>query len=407
MMMSTSVSRRQKNGANSSKGREHPFALDVESSTGDLSCLNISPVPPPPFLPTPRNLPPKPEQRGRGPASYLWHAWKQYRSQTLGSLGEETAAGAALTTAAGAPCPLFGHTHNRLAPASAEGVYALEDSQQQQQRQRRWRRRRRSQTHKKLNRCGSGASTGRDPWACLKSNWCRIFLVFVVGALGFDLYLAGVKSRAGELSAKKGGLLSATTAALLHASRRASQDSRDALFPDLPSNDDQFLSRSHHGARVDDERTGYARRSRQRHGSPLSGNLSPQIDAQPEFLPSGNYVGTKPHEGQGATAAGAALAAAADVGVRVDGMIPEEIPWEAQIRSQPLQHDRFYGQRVAVVVPYVGRDLPVWWDAFAEQARLNEGLIDWIIFCDQVSFACVPRIPLRSQPHFVAKRART
>lgn len=51
---------------------------------------------------------------------------------------------------------------------------------------------------------------------------------------------------------------------------------------------------------------------------------------------------------------------------------------------EPVSH-LYDGQRVAVVVPYIGSDLPVWWDAFTEQARHNEGLVDWIIFCDQVT----------------------
>lgn len=51
---------------------------------------------------------------------------------------------------------------------------------------------------------------------------------------------------------------------------------------------------------------------------------------------------------------------------------------------QPVSH-LYDGHRVAVVVPYVGNDLPVWWNTFAEQARHNEGLVDWIIMCDQVS----------------------
>lgn len=50
----------------------------------------------------------------------------------------------------------------------------------------------------------------------------------------------------------------------------------------------------------------------------------------------------------------------------------------------PPAPDPFDGQRVAIVVPYVGRELPVWWDAFVDQAKHNEGLLDWIIFCDKV-----------------------
>lgn len=63
-------------------------------------------------------------------------------------------------------------------------------------------------------------------------------------------------------------------------------------------------------------------------------------------------------------------------------------PGAAHVPRPPTQPDPYGGQRVAVVVPYVGSDLPVWWDAFAAQAQLNEGLVDWIIFCDKVSTNC-------------------
>lgn len=59
-------------------------------------------------------------------------------------------------------------------------------------------------------------------------------------------------------------------------------------------------------------------------------------------------------------------------------------PLAAHVPRPPPIPDPYGGQRVAVVVPYVGSDLPVWWDAFTEQAKHNEGLVDWIIFCDQV-----------------------
>lgn len=65
-------------------------------------------------------------------------------------------------------------------------------------------------------------------------------------------------------------------------------------------------------------------------------------------------------------------------------------PWGAHVPRPAPRADPYGGQRVAVVVPYVGRDLPVWWDAFAEQARVNDGLMDWIIFCDEVMFGAVP-----------------
>lgn len=44
-----------------------------------------------------------------------------------------------------------------------------------------------------------------------------------------------------------------------------------------------------------------------------------------------------------------------------------------------------YGDmRVAVLIPYSGAGLPVWFDAFTELAAANEELVDWIIFCEQV-----------------------
>ena len=64
--------------------------------------------------------------------------------------------------------------------------------------------------------------------------------------------------------------------------------------------------------------------------------------------------------------------------------VPRPLP---QPRPSQSRLDPYDGQRVAVVVPYVGTELPVWWEAFAEQARFNDGLVDWIIFCDKVGVA--------------------
>lgn len=362
MKMDMSVSRRQRSVTTSSITGEPSSMFDVESSTRDLSCLDISPTPPPSFMPTPRA--PPPEQRRAGPVTYLWHAWKRCKSQVTGSLVDEEkeAAGAAATAAVGT-CPVLGHSHNRLAPASADGVFALEDSQQ------RGRRRRRPQAQKKLNRSDSGSGRGKGHWACLRSNWWRISLVFVMGALTFDLYLACLENRAGTPGAKKGRLFSS-----IPSSFYKEQEFRDPLFPDFPSSNDQFGPRSPHGVHVDDKHNGHTRRSAwdlgAKNGPPLTVNSSPQTDAKEESQPIDNGVEIKPHEGKGA--------AAADAGVRLDERLP------GHTAPEPPQHDPFGGQRVAVVVPYVGRDLPVWWDAFAEQARLNDGLIDWIIFCDQV-----------------------
>lgn len=388
MTMNMSLSRRQKNATTSSTTGEPPVGFDVESSTRGLSGLNISPTPPPPFLPTHRSPPPEPEQRGRRLASYLWHAWKQYQSHASASLDEETTASAVAATAARLPSPNSGHSHNRHAPASADGVYALEDSQQQ-------RRRRRPRAQKKLSRCDNGSGRRKSHWVRLKNHWFRISLVCVVGALAFDLYLVRLESRAGEQSARKGRLFSA---AFSPSPRRTNEDARDAPFPG---------SSAQHSARFDDGKT---RRSVLDRGT-VTGTTpsrtaknSPQTGVELKSPRITDDERIKPNDGQGATAADEAVAAAAAVGVRLGGLIPGESPSSgAKVQPQPLQHDPlqddpFYGQRVAVVVPYVGRDLPVWWDAFAEQARLNDGLIDWVIFCDQASYRDLQRV----HPHFYA-----
>lgn len=44
-----------------------------------------------------------------------------------------------------------------------------------------------------------------------------------------------------------------------------------------------------------------------------------------------------------------------------------------------------YGDmRIAILVPYSGPGLPVWFDAFTDLAAMNKDLVDWIIFCEEV-----------------------
>ena len=44
-----------------------------------------------------------------------------------------------------------------------------------------------------------------------------------------------------------------------------------------------------------------------------------------------------------------------------------------------------YGDmRVAVLVPYSGPGLPLWFDAFTELAAASAAAVDWIIFCEEV-----------------------
>ena len=49
------------------------------------------------------------------------------------------------------------------------------------------------------------------------------------------------------------------------------------------------------------------------------------------------------------------------------------------------EEDEGYGDmRVAVLVPYSGPGLPLWFDAFTDLAAANKDLVDWIIFCAEV-----------------------
>lgn len=49
------------------------------------------------------------------------------------------------------------------------------------------------------------------------------------------------------------------------------------------------------------------------------------------------------------------------------------------------EQDKGYGEmRVAVLIPYSGPGLPIWFDAFTDLAAANKDLVDWIIFCAEV-----------------------
>lgn len=59
-------------------------------------------------------------------------------------------------------------------------------------------------------------------------------------------------------------------------------------------------------------------------------------------------------------------------------------------RMEEDDSDDYGDMRIAVLVPYSGPGLPVWFDAFMDLAAANGKLMDWIIFCDQVRWmACV------------------
>lgn len=55
-----------------------------------------------------------------------------------------------------------------------------------------------------------------------------------------------------------------------------------------------------------------------------------------------------------------------------------------------IEDDDYGDMRIAVLVPFSGTGLPVWFDLFLDLAEANKKLIDWILFCEEVkSTFCV------------------
>lgn len=195
----------------------------------------------------------------------------------------------------------------------------------------------------------------------------------VGGALIIDLYLAFLGSRSEEVPATRRESFLASSSAVPSSDQRSKDKSGILQFPSRTAN-------------LEDENMDNRRRSIPDLVA-ANGN-APYFDEDgvPETgteraLPS---AGIKQQTGQETVKVGGKH----DVELldkRTSAITASIDPWGAQAPSQPTRPDQFNGQKVAVVVPYVGKDLPVWWDAFAEQARLNDGLVDWIIFCDQAS----------------------
>ncbi|CAM9225368.1 unnamed protein product, partial [Hapterophycus canaliculatus] len=62
----------------------------------------------------------------------------------------------------------------------------------------------------------------------------------------------------------------------------------------------------------------------------------------------------------------------------------EPLSEEHQDKVGGIDGDEGYGDmRVAVLVPYSGPGLPLWFDAFTDLAAANKDLVDWIIFCEE------------------------
>lgn len=48
------------------------------------------------------------------------------------------------------------------------------------------------------------------------------------------------------------------------------------------------------------------------------------------------------------------------------------------------ENEGYGDMRVAVLIPYSGPGLPIWFDAFTDLAASNKDLVDWLIFCEEV-----------------------
>ncbi|CAB1119182.1 unnamed protein product [Ectocarpus sp. CCAP 1310/34] len=282
-----------------------------------------------------------------------------------------------LAEAGSAPSPFAGtDRHEEHAPASADGIFAVREKKQENQRQ-----------HQKLVQ---PQHPGRRPSASESNGngrrYRRRFKVIgcmVGGALIIDLYLAFLGSRSEES-------LLVSSSAVSSSDQHSKDESRILQLP----------SRT---AALDDENMGIRRRS------------IPDLVAVNENMPYFDENGV-PQTGTERALPSASIKqqtgqATVKVAVNHDVELLEnrtsavadpteywitgKDPWRGQAPPQPTQPDQFNGQKVAVVIPYVGKDLPVWWDAFAEQARLNDGLVDWIIFCDQAKLAPTVALSLK------------
>ncbi|CAM9650271.1 unnamed protein product, partial [Scytosiphon promiscuus] len=234
-----------------------------------------------------------------------------------------------------------------------------------------------------------------------RNYWVRFKVIgyIVAGVLALDLYFAWWGSPTEEASMNE-ELFPSTTAKLLMPHLDDRHAASGVVFPELPST-------NHDRGSLQGGHLGYRRRSSATHGADARsrglfdeiGDRKADMEQVSSHRSKSSSGAITPHTRQsflefrkegdrqrhasvdavvGETAAGDAAA------TRHEHIpIPEMTPQEQHVGRSLTRPDRFDGQRVAVVVPYVGGDLPAWWEVFAEQAKLNVGLVDWIIFCDQ------------------------
>lgn len=64
--------------------------------------------------------------------------------------------------------------------------------------------------------------------------------------------------------------------------------------------------------------------------------------------------------------------------------VEEDSGHSSESEESKEEDEGYGGMRVAVLVPYSGPGLPLWFDAFTDLAAANKDLVDWIIFCAEV-----------------------
>lgn len=369
-----SLSRRQRSVANAAAGEQQqqqlvgdnlpPPAYDVMKLTSPL------PTPQPPPLQRLRS------SNGQAPPTaapnFLRQVWPCPSSVLLPPAGE----------AAGNSTAFFASSEHGRAPVSADTISALD-----------------------------GRKQGCGRWVRLRGVGSRVSLIIVVGALLFDVYLLNVAfsgARGKQLPNGGGGgsfsgkpLPSRWTQGVVSGSGKG--DDRDASITRTWSSRPTEPSRvppeeEDSGTWAGQLRSFWGRVTAISNSSPINEGSTPNSGAER------NHVRTKTSQGFFSRFTGRSLERSTISGQQLLGVdnavlnTPDSFPGltsETAHVLQPLPQPRpnqsgpdpYDGQRVAVVVPYVGTELPVWWEAFADQARFNDGLVDWIIFCDKVGAA--------------------
>lgn len=290
------------------------------------------------FRPTILNPPPVPLKRRRPSARCLQHGLQQHSSWAKSSPDDDERGGVVTDTAAKSSL-----NEARHAPL-ADGVHLSEDGKREPHPQPN-----RASGGKKGRRSGSGRR--RSCWVTFKTV-SRMSLVLGVGVAVVDLYLVCWSSRA----VSRGGLNPIFGAALPAPAResrgRSNTGITSFLFGDF-GRKKYFDDHPRFGGAFGGPRPSKPSSVRDTINA-LSGHegaTESGFDRTPSFWTKGLGIGQQ----------------------------NQRLQHQRQLRTD--LHD---GPKIAVVVPYARTELPVWWDVFAEHASFNGGLVDWLIFCDQV-----------------------